>query len=71
MTVSSKDSFTNYFSGGSESFKGTAQSVSQTFLTGRILEFTTDRYPLQFINSIYVIFISGAGASIEENISGL
>ena len=47
MTVSSKDSFTNYFSGGSESFKGTAQSVSQTFLTGRILEFTTDRWPLQ------------------------
>ena len=47
MTVSSKDSFTDYFSGGSESFKGTAQSVSQTFLTGRILEFTTDRWPLQ------------------------
>ena len=32
------------YSGGSGSFKGIAQSVYQIFSTGRIWEFTTDRF---------------------------
>ena len=58
----------NLVSGDSGSFRGTGLSVFQIFLTGRTLEFTTDRF---LISLTLILSFTGSGASAEENISGL